>query len=75
MAETILHDQKAILSCCAWCDKQYNIGGAYVGVPVILGAAGVEKIVELNLTTEEQQLLDASVGRVKALVKKVDEMI
>jgi malate dehydrogenase len=75
MAEAILHDQKAVLSCCAWCDKQYRIGGAYVGVPVILGAAGVEKIVELNLTAEEQQLLDASVGRVKALVKKVDEII
>jgi malate dehydrogenase len=75
MAEAILRDQKALLSCCAWCDKQYHIGGAYVGVPVILGTAGVEKIVELNLTAEEQQLLDASVGRVKALVKKVDEMI
>jgi malate dehydrogenase len=75
MAEAILHDQKAVLSCCAWCDKQYNIGGAYMGVPVILGTAGVEKIVELNLTAEEQQLLDASVGRVKTLVKKVDEMI
>jgi len=75
MAEAILHDQKAVLSGCAWCDKQYNIGGAYIGVPVILGVAGVEKIVELNITAEEQQLLDASVGRVKTLVKKVDEMI
>jgi malate dehydrogenase len=75
MAEAILLDKKAVLSCCAWCDNQYNVGGAYVGVPVVLGAGGVEKIVELKLAIEEQQMLDASAGRVKALVKKVDEMI
>jgi malate dehydrogenase len=75
MAEAILRDKKTVLSCCAWCDKQYRVGGAYVGVPVILGADGVEKVVELKLTAEEQQMLDASVGRVKTLVKKVDEMI
>ncbi len=75
MAEAILHDKKAILSCCAWCDSQYNIGNAFIGVPVILGAAGVEKIIELKLTTDEQKMLDASVGRVKDLVAKVDTMI
>jgi malate dehydrogenase len=75
MAEAILQDKKAVLSCCAWCDGQYHIGGAYVGVPVILGKDGVEKVIELKLTAEEQQMLDASVGRVKALVAKVREMI
>jgi malate dehydrogenase len=75
MAEAILHDTKSILSCCAWCEKEYNIGSAYIGVPVILGAGGVEKIVELKLSSEEQQMLDASVGRVKALIKTVDGMI
>lgn len=75
MAEAILHDTKSILSCCAWCDKQYNVGGAFVGVPAILGTGGVEKIVELKLTSQEQQMLDASVGRVKQLVNTVDGMI
>jgi len=74
MAEAILQDKKAILSCCAWCDKQYNINGAYIGVPVILGANGVEKVIELKLTAEEQAMLDASVGRVKSLVEKVGTM-
>lgn len=75
MAEAILHDKKAILSCCAWCTNQYNIGNAFIGVPVILGATGVEKVIELKLTADEQKMLDASVGRVKDLVAKVDTMI
>ncbi|MEN6309469.1 MAG: malate dehydrogenase [Anaerohalosphaeraceae bacterium] len=75
MTEAILQDKKSVLSCCAWCDAQYHVGGAYVGVPVILGKDGVEKVIELKLTAEEQQMLDASVGRVKALVAKVHEMI
>jgi len=75
MAEAILQDKKAVVSCCAWCDTQYHIGGAYVGVPVILGKNGVEKVIELTLTADEQQMLDASVSRVKALVAKVRDMI
>jgi malate dehydrogenase len=75
MAEAILQDTKSVLSCCAWCEKEYNIGQAFIGVPVILGAKGVEKIIELKLAEEEQKMLDASVGRVKALVKTVDGMI
>lgn len=75
MAEAILQDQKAIVSCCAWCEKEYKIGGAFVGVPAVLGAGGVERIVELELTDEEQLALAASVGHVKELVEKVKTMI
>ncbi len=75
MAEAIVRDQKAFLNCCAWCENEYNVGGAFVGVPVILGAGGVEKIIELKLTAEEQQMFDASVGRVKELILKVEQML
>ena len=75
MTEAILQDQKMITSCCAWCDKEYKIGGAFVGVPAVLGAAGVERIVELDLTAEEQNALAASVAHVNELVKKVKAML
>jgi malate dehydrogenase len=75
MAEAIIQDKKTILSCCVWCDNQYNINGAYVGVPVVLGANGVEKIIELNLTDEEQAKLNASVAKIKMLVEKVNAML
>lgn len=75
MAEAIIRDEKATLSCCAWCQKEYNVGGAFVGVPVVLGAAGVEKILELELTEREMQDFQASVGRVKELVLRVEQML
>ncbi len=75
MAEAILRDQKTVLSCCAWCQKEYHIGGAFVGVPAVLGGRGIERIVELDLTAEEQKALDESVSHVKALVEKVRAML
>lgn len=75
MAEAILHDEKALMSCCVYCEKQYRVGGAFVGVPAILGAGGVESVVELELTEEEQKAFEASVGRVKALVEKVKTVL
>jgi len=74
MAEAILKDKKRILSCCAWCDKEYGIGGRFVGVPVILGANGAEKVIELKLTDSEKKLLDESVAHVAQLTAKVDQM-
>ena len=46
MVEAIVRDKKRLIPCAAYCDKEYGVGGYYVGVPVILGSAGVEKIVE-----------------------------
>ncbi len=75
MAEAILNDSRSIMSCCAWCDGPYDIRGAYVGVPVILGSSGVEKVVELRLTDEEKESLAESVAHVRELVEKVDSIL
>ncbi len=71
MAEAILKDQKRILPCAAYCDKEYGVGGYFVGVPVMLGAGGVEKIVEIKMTTEEKARFDKSVEAVKRLVETI----
>ncbi|MDY0038763.1 MAG: malate dehydrogenase [Desulforhabdus sp.] len=71
MAGSILKDQKRILPCAAYCDKEYGVGGYFVGVPAMLGANGVERVVEIQLTAEEQALFDKSVAAVRELVKKI----
>jgi len=68
MAEAICRDQKRILPCAAYCDREYDVGGYFVGVPVVLGAAGVEQIIELDLNDDERALFDASVQHVRELV-------
>jgi len=68
MVEAILKDKKRLLPCAAYCDSEYGVGGYYVGVPVILGAAGVERIIELELGEEEQVAFQHSVDAVKELV-------
>ncbi|HIJ72001.1 MAG TPA: malate dehydrogenase [Planctomycetes bacterium] len=75
MAEAIIKDKKTVMSCCAYCKDEYNIGGAFVGVPVVLGAGGVEKIIELDLSRTERAAFDKSVAHVKQLTAKVDEII
>ncbi|NLH18134.1 MAG: malate dehydrogenase [Phycisphaerae bacterium] len=75
MAEAILNDSRSIMSCCAWCDGPYGIRGAFVGVPVMLGANGVEKVIELRLTPDEQKALAESAGHVSELVVKVDGLL
>jgi len=75
MAQAILLDKKTHLSCCAYCDKEYNVGGYFVGVPVMLSAGGVEKIIELDLDEKEKKDFAASVQHVKELVDKVRKMI
>jgi len=68
MAESILKDQKRILPCAAYCNKEYDVGGFYVGVPVMLGVGGVEKVIEIKLTPDEKAAFDMSVAAVKELV-------
>jgi len=74
MTEAILKDKKAVLSCCAYCDSEYGVGGFFVGVPAILGKNGVEKVIELDLNESEQALLEKSVDHVKQLAAKVDKL-
>ena len=67
MAESFLKDKKKILPCAAYVENEYGIDGLYVGVPVIIGKNGVEKIVEINLTESEKKMFDHSVDSVKNL--------
>ena len=75
MVEAIVRDKKRLIPCAAYCDKEYGVGGYYVGVPVILGAGGVEKIIELKLTNQEKADFQKSVQAVKELVSKMNEIV
>jgi malate dehydrogenase len=68
MAESILKDQKRVLPTCAYLNGEFGVKGFYVGVPAVLGAAGVENILEFKLDAEEQAMMDKSVAAVKELV-------
>ena len=67
MAESYLKDQKRVLPCAAWCDGIYDLDGLFVGVPAVIGENGVEKVVEIKLNKEEQEMFDRSVDAVKKL--------
>jgi malate dehydrogenase len=67
MVEAILKDKKKILPCAAYLQGEYGINGLYVGVPVKLGAKGIEQIIEIKLTPEEKAGLDKSAAAVKEL--------
>jgi len=71
MVEAIIKDKKRILPCASYCDKEFNVGGYFVGVPTLLGANGIEKIVEIDLNADEQKLMDESTEHVKGLVEVV----
>jgi len=68
MVEAIVKDKKRIIPCAAYCDKQYGVGGYFVGVPVILGARGMEKVIEIKMDAGEKKLMDESISHVKDLV-------
>jgi malate dehydrogenase len=68
MIESIVRDKRRVIPCAAYCDREYGVGGYYVGVPVVLGARGVERIVELSLSDAEQAAFQRSVDAVRALV-------
>ncbi len=75
MAEVILGDTRTVLSCCAYCDSEYNAGGHFVGVPAVLGKNGVEKIIELNLNESEQAQFEKSLAHIKQLAVKVSKLL
>jgi len=68
MVESILNDQKRVLPSCVYLNGEFGIKGYFVGVPCVLGAGGVEKIIEFKLNAEEQAMMDKSLAAVKSLV-------
>ena len=75
MVEAIVRDKKRLIPCAAYCDKEYGVGGYYVGVPVILGAGGVERIIELQLSDAERAAFQKSVEAVKGLVATMAKLV
>lgn len=78
MAESYLKDKKRLLPCAAYLQGEFGVDGLYVGVPVVIGAGGVERIVEIELSAAERQAFDDSVGAVRGLidaVKKIDSKL
>ncbi|MGB6043743.1 MAG: malate dehydrogenase [Pirellulales bacterium] len=75
MVEAIVRDKKRLLPVAAYCDSEYGVGGYFVGVPVILGAGGVERIIELELAEQERAEFQNSVDAVKALVASMNELV
>ncbi len=69
MVEAIVRDKKRLIPCAAYCDREYGVGGYYVGVPVVLGAGGVERIIEVELTAAERAAFQKSVDAVKGLAE------
>ena len=75
MARSILLDKKRLRPCAAYLDGEFNEKGVFVGVPAIIGASGVERVVDLDLTAEESAAFAQSVAAVRDLVKEVEEML
>lgn len=71
MAEAIIKDKKRIIPCAAYCDGKYGVNGIFVGVPVKLGANGVEEIIEIELNKEERTQFDNSVAAIKKLIEEI----
>lgn len=74
MVEAIVRDQKRIFPCCAWLTGEYGLSNIYLGVPVKLGKAGIEEIVELKLNNDEMNLLKQSATAVKEVMDVYDSM-
>ena len=74
MAEAYLKDQKRVLPCAAYCVGEIGVKDMYVGVPTVIGAGGIEKVVDIKLNKEEQAMFDKSVDAVKGLVNACKEI-
>jgi len=71
MAESYLRDRKRVLPCAAYLEGEYGARDLYLGVPVVIGAGGVERVIEIELTEDERKALDESVAHVKGLVETI----
>jgi malate dehydrogenase len=75
MAEAYLKDKKRVLPCAAHLTGQYGLDGVYVGVPAVIGAGGVERIVEIELTKDERAMFDHSVEAVRTLMEALEGVL
>ncbi len=75
MAEAYLRDTKQILPCAAWLEGEYGLRDLYVGVPVQIGAGGVERVLEIQLTAAERAALEASAAHVRELVEATEKVL
>jgi malate dehydrogenase len=69
MVESVIRDKKRVLPCAAYCEREYGVGGYFVGVPVVIGTNGVERVIEVELDGVERAAFEKSVAAVKDLVK------
>ena len=74
MAEAFIHDIKRVLPCAAYVEGAYGLDGLYVGVPVVIGSGGVERIVNIALNADEQEMFDSSVAAVRSLNEIVESL-
>jgi len=75
MAESYLRDRKRVLPCAAWLTGQYGVKDLYVGVPVVIGAGGVERIVEIELNAHEKAAFNKSCGTVRELIEAAKKLL
>ncbi len=75
MAESYLKDKKRVLPCAAYLNGQYGIKDLYVGVPVVIGVGGIERVVEIELNAEEKAAFDKSCGTVRELIEAAQKLI
>jgi malate dehydrogenase len=74
MAESYLKDKKRVLPCAAFLEGQYGVDGLYVGVPAVIGAGGIEKVVEIELNSGERSMFDKSIESVRGLVEACQQI-
>ena len=74
MVESIVKDQRRVFPVCVRLEGEYGIDGVYLGAPVILGKAGIEKVIELDLNDQEKELLEESRGHVREVMEVLENM-
>lgn len=75
MAESIIRDKKRVIPCAAYCEKEFGIGGYFVGVPCVLGKGGVERVLELELDAKEKEAFATSVQHVRDLCEQAKKFL
>ena len=75
MAESYLKDKKRVLPCAAFLKGEYGVKGLYAGVPVVIGAGGVERVLEIQLNAVEKKMFDRSIFSVRELIKAAKRLM
>jgi malate dehydrogenase len=75
MTESYLRDKKRVLPCAAWLSGEYGVKGLYVGVPVVIGSKGVERVIEIDLNKAERAMFDNSLASVEGLIEACTKIV